>query len=211
MAFGDVVKYVTTPASLLLGVVFDGVNLYYTDYKTGRLYMCDRNGNVIRSAVVTGASGVLGVGTNGNFLVIRRVSPTPVVNQFLDKATLAVVSQTTLNNASNTQIYDYAFDGKGWWLANTYNNRIDYANPELTYLVRTFPHPGSQAIAIATDGKDLYVADLTDHLIYKMDKYGNVIARAPTPTTSPRGMTFDGKYLWLSEQVNYRIYCISIN
>jgi len=55
---------------------------------------------------------------------------------------------------------------------------------------------GSWLTGLSWDGSELWLADEATSIIYKLDTQGNNYNFYLAPASSPRGLTFDGNYLW---------------
>lgn len=55
----------------------------------------------------------------------------------------------------------------------------------------------------------LWAADATNLEIIKLDERGNIVKSLPSPCDNPSGIAFDGETLWVSDEVESRIYNIS--
>lgn len=55
----------------------------------------------------------------------------------------------------------------------------------------------------------LWIADGHNKEIIKLDAYNKVIKQLPSPGDSPDGLAFDGKYLWVSDSKDSKIYKVS--
>ncbi len=65
-------------------------------------------------------------------------------------------------------------------------------------VIESFDAPGYEPAGLAFDGKYLWVADLSEDKIYKLDISGNVIDSFDTPGNLPRDLAWDGQYLWVA-------------
>lgn len=79
---------------------------------------------------------------------------------------------------------------------------------ELNYkIIISFPTPGSSPQGLAWDGENLWIADDSTNLIYKIKpSTGKTLLAFVAPSSEPRGLAWDGNYLLLSENQNNKIY-----
>jgi len=57
----------------------------------------------------------------------------------------------------------------------------------------------------------LWAADATNLELIKLNDRGNLLKSLPSPTDNPSGIAFDGKNLWVSDEVESKIYNVSID
>ncbi len=97
-----------------------------------------------------------------------------------------------------------------------YNTDGFYHIPrDIVYLNRIVGTP-VKICALAWEGECcgkgfLWVADALNKEIIKLTGNYELVKKIPSPATSPTGLTFDGKYLWVSDSSSSMIYKISAN
>jgi len=78
-----------------------------------------------------------------------------------------------------------------------------------TRIISSYPSPGPSPQGLAWDGKNLWVADDSTNLIYKVNpSTGETILSFASPSLEARGLALDGHHLILSESQNSKIYIL---
>ena len=108
---------------------------------------------------------------------------------------------------------DLAWDGRYLWAAILQSGPIIRINPSTGLEVGSIPAPGRnpRPFGLAYANGYLYVGDDETDTIFKLNpKTGAVVDSWPAPGTYPGGLTFDGRYLWVSDFISDRIYRMDI-
>ncbi len=97
------------------------------------------------------------------------------------------------------------WDGTDLWLlderrliANDRSAIISRLDPNDLTVVESFPVPGTELYGLAWDGSAFWTIDISENAIYRFDSEGNVLAEFSSPVDDPRGITYDGKHLWVA-------------
>ena len=113
-----------------------------------------------------------------------------------------------------------AWDGRHLWSADYKSRKIYKIDPKNGEVIKSINLPGKCCSGLAWDGSHLWSADICAYSatifeigagakIYKIDpKNGEVIKSIKSAHTSPRGLAWDGSYLWYIDEYMYweRIY-----
>ena len=104
-----------------------------------------------------------------------------------------------------------AWDGETLWiLTRTALTRVD---PQTGEILKQLPLPGGEVTAVAWDGQRLLVTERSILLLIALSPLdGHALASWPLPDSilSPVGLAWDGRTLWLSEEVDGTIYQIRL-
>jgi outer membrane protein assembly factor BamB len=112
-----------------------------------------------------------------------------------------------LENAAFTPV-SLAYGGGALWVGNLTDRRIYEVNPATGEVLRWLTGPGTASYGVATQGivvgsttgmswADGALWTISGTTLYKLDpQTGLVITYVAAPATSPRGLAYDGRYLW---------------
>ena len=77
----------------------------------------------------------------------------------------------------------------------------------MTAIIDRWPAPAPQPNGLQAADDSLWLIDQHDNHLYKLDYAdGSVLARVPTDTDHPSGVTLGGGYVWVASTVGSRIY-----
>lgn len=207
MVFGDIIKSFASPALNPGGITFDGKNLLVCCGGDGRIHEIDRQiGSSIRSfpyiAFLLGLEMMENTllqsdGTNIIYITDmlgNRIRTLPGIETFIYGLTWmggGMIIQTAYNAGTGRNSYlSFRERGSSW----TRVRRVD-TNVGL--------------LGICFDGKDIYGVEYDPaNRIVKISIDGNII-NSVAFLTRPRGITFDGKNLWVTNDTTDLIYCVS--
>ncbi len=206
----------TTYWNQAYGICGDGTNLFVssgtsttTVYNYGRIYKLDLNGNIVDSVNSTtisfGQSQGLGYDEASNFYYVKRYTASCTII----KSTSNGVIIDSLR--SSRYIGDVVWDGNYLWATQYYPNpgRVLKVDWNTKSIVDSFFTYGDQPTGIAWDGNYIYYAmDILSgepnlNLLYVYDPVRRDTVKTiqmpepPTTDSNPRGLGYDGEYLWL--------------
>jgi hypothetical protein len=106
------------------------------------------------------------------------------------------------------EVGEIAFDGTDFWGADYINDaiiRFNFAGQELQRL----SFAGMDVNSVEWDGATLRVLDLPAGRIYQIDPAGSgtILGYISTPP-DPRGLAFDGHYLWVNSRDTREVYAL---
>lgn len=206
----------TTYWNQAYGICGDGTSLFVssgtsttTVYNYGRIYKLDYNGNIIDSVnsttITFGQSQGLGYDEASNFYYVKRYTASCTI---IKSSPIGVIIDSL---RSTRYIGDVVWDGNYLWATQYYPNpgRVLKVDWNTKSIVDSFWTYGDQPTGIAWDGNYLYYAmDIFSpepnlNLIYVYDPVKRdtvktiAMPEAPTTDSNPRGLGYDGEYLWL--------------
>lgn len=208
MTFGDIIRSFSPPALDPGGIVFNGKNLMVACGGDGRIHEVDREtGLSIRSFPYI--SFRLDLGLMGNMLLQTNGTTTIYVTDLLGNLIYTLP-------AIESYVYGLTWMGGGIIIQTAYNLPAD-RNSYLSFRERGSSwarvrrvDTGVRLAGLCFDGKDIYGMDYVTFRITKINIDGEVIASTPF-ANRPLGVAFDGKYLWVTNDVTDLIYCVSLN
>ena len=200
MALGTVIRTFAAPGASPKSVVSTGHHLWYIGNTPSAIVELD---------IWTGA-------------VIRTIATGVVFGMTFDGVDLWYISGGVVNRfkiSTGTSIAEFAapaastdlcWDGDGLWVC--YQNRF----------VGKFSRTGALKIVhilaagvfagIAFDGKYLYIANDATNVLHRISPItGTIIDTVASPSTSPRGLCWDGRALWHCDDSTDMIYQIAVN
>jgi len=197
------------------GAFADSTHLYMssgttsTVFNRGHIYKLDFNGNVVDS-VVTGLNSSQGLAWDGShFWYIRGSGST---GRMYRVSTAGAIVDSIIPPSNLQYMGGACWVGTGLWVSNYFPNDAAglYKYDVVTKtIIDTLPTIGQQPQGVAWDGQYLYYAmDLNStepnlNLIYVVDPVTRDTVRTipmpegPTTDSNPRGLAWDGNYLWL--------------
>ena len=213
MTFGDIIKTIAPPALNPAGIAFNGKNLLVACGGDGNIHEIDRQtGSSVRSFPYIGIQlglecledGRLLQGNGTNLIYLTDLQGN-LIRTF---------------PGINTYVYGIT-DTEGGIFIQTAYDTVGALNSLLIYrefsrlapeIRRVNTAVGLWAlIGLCFDGKDLYAGRYTGVTgIMKFSIDGELIEQAAFPDR-PMGVTFDGKNLWVTNDVTDLIYCMSVN
>lgn len=178
-------------------------------FNRGHIYSLDSNG-VVLDSVVTGLNSSQGLAWDGEFFWYIRGSGT--TGRIYKVNTAGAVVDSIIPPSTTWFLGGACWDGTGLWVSlyspNTSAGLYKY-NVTTKTIIDTIPSIGQQPQGIAWDGEYLYYAmDLNStepnlNLIYVVDPVTRDTVRTipmpegPNVDSNPRGLAWDGRYLWL--------------
>ncbi|HET6272288.1 MAG TPA: choice-of-anchor D domain-containing protein [Bacteroidota bacterium] len=197
------------------GAFADSTHLYMSSgtttavFSRGHVYKLDFNGNVVDS-VVTGLNSSQGLAWDGShFWYIRGSGSTGRIYRV---STAGALVDSIIPPSTTWFLGGACWDGTGLWVSlyspNAQAGLYKYDVVTKT-IIDTIPSIGQQPQGTAWDGQYLYYAmDLNStepnlNLIYVVDPVtGDTVRTIPMPESptidsNPRGLAWDGNYLWL--------------
>lgn len=203
MTLGDVVSSFASPSTKPYGLAFDGKHLWHSDWGTLTIYQLDRNGNILRS-FPSPSTVPRDMSFDGNHLWVE---DDDLIYQLDISGN--ILRSITPPAHSVLMLCEYV-DGK-IWTGGYFPNEVDLIDI-IGNKIRSFGIPINYPNAICFDGKNLWITDVVNSIIYCFSVTGEQLLTFSSPTSYPRGITFDGKYLWLAEDGGTdRIYQISLS
>lgn len=197
------------------GAFADSTHLYMSSgtttavFNRGHIYKMDFNGNVVDS-VVTGLNSSQGLAWDGtHYWYIRGSGSSGRIYRI---STAGAVVDSIIPPSTTWFLGGACWDGTGLWVSLYSPNasaglyKYDVATKTI---VDTIPSIGQQPQGITWDGQYLYYAmDLNStepnlNLIYVVNPATGDTVRTismpepPTVDSNPRGLAWDGQYLWL--------------
>jgi len=212
--FGVIIQTFASPDVRPSGLGFDGENLWVvTDGPIPMLWKLDpTDGSVLDSMLAPVAESVLGLDHDGNALWGSTQVPEEVFSASSSDG--SVISSFTSPMAAPTGI---VWDGLDLWHAGT-GADLQLLNKNDGSMIRSLPAPGQLAPrGMAWDGTTLWLVDAAgtnDDAIYQLDPATGaakiVFVPAGDPLTWMSGLTYDGKYLWMSDLEDAEIHKVEL-
>ncbi len=207
MALGDVIRTFAAPGVLVQDLAFDGKDLWHTDLVN--IYQIDRLTGTVKFSFALG--DIYGLTFDGNSLWGSTITPTNLIYQ-IDRITGAIIrSFPTPDN----YISGLAFDGKHLWLANqdiAGDPRLIYqVDPFTGAVLRSFASPSSVSSGLTFDGKSLWHVDYSLNMLWEIDRVTGAVINSVVLGDQPKGITFDGKYVWIAYRTDLTIRQVSLN
>ncbi len=207
----------TTYWNTAYGIAADSTALYISSttstttlFNYGRIYKLDHNGQVLDSVTSTTTTfgqsqGLAYDGTN--FYYVRRYTSSCTVI----KTTPAGVIIDSMRIGSSRYVGDAAWGGSHLWVTLYSPNpgrvlKIDWGTKTVVDSIWTI---GDQPTGVAWDGQyiyyamDIFSSEPNLNLIYVVDPISKDTVRtitmpeSRTTDSNPRGLAYDGNYLWL--------------
>jgi hypothetical protein len=144
----------------------------------------------------TGATGAYGVLiAMGRVFVTAHTSPGRL---YMIDPTLAPGAVTTVSNSLGINSEGIAFDGTNIWTANDGGSvsKITPGNSPASWTVSTFTTGFSQPIGAVFGGSNVWIADLGDNTLKKLNSDGSVAQSIPVGVR-PSHSAFDGRNIWV--------------
>jgi outer membrane protein assembly factor BamB len=92
------------------------------------------------------------------------------------------------------------------WISSSSDHALLQYDLETETVVRSLPVPCFEAAGLTYDGKDFWVADYSKKTIYRISPEGDVLNSYNTPYSTPWGLAWDGRYLWICDVYGFKEY-----
>lgn len=206
MAFGDIVRSFAFAPLNPYGVSFDGKNLLVRSEATGQIYSVDR---------ATGAL-VRRFASQGNVIDIHYEDGKVFETRHIDNHVLYCDLAGNLIKdlgavAGATLIFGIGCLHDGMLVIADYTGtRLWFVEKSSARVINSW-NVGFGCFGVCFDGKDVYIGKYSvPYGLYKFDLIGNLL-RSVALGLRPMGLVHDGKYLWTADDLNDKIYCVSVN
>lgn len=152
----------------------------------------------------TGATGAVGVVVaTGKVFVTGRTVPGSLYQIDPTQPAGAVTTCCTLGNLSQA----IAFDGQSLWVANS-GGSVSIVTPNPT-LVTTISTGFVQPMGVLFDGVNVWVTDIGDNTLKKLDSNGGVLLSLPMGDNSAPGFpVFDGTNIWVPNRLSNEVVVV---
>jgi glutamine cyclotransferase len=127
----------------------------------------------------------------------------------LDPSTCQVVHSIPLPGTYPTGL---AWDGTHLWAADGNSEKIYRLDPSSGAIEVELDSPGSFPNGLGFGGADLIASDSASNInsdpdeLHRISVTGTLLLREPSPGEHPSGVTFDGEYVWHSDNIRDEIY-----
>lgn len=192
---GVLASTITIPA-VPNDIAWDGANLWMVEGGGDTIQKLDATGASLSSIPVpSGATGGQGITFVGSDLYLADDNTDRIF--LVDQATGTGLYSFAAPNVASKGI---AWDGTDLWVSN-----INVSGSKFIYRVRltqrvktSIPAPDGTGVGLTFDGTNLRVSSTTATAkIFEVDPAGgSIVAQFSSPSTSPRGLGWDGTNLW---------------
>lgn len=200
-SFGDIISSFISGFSVPRGLTWDGVSLWANPEEAAKIVSFTPAGSVVSSFTVAGVSFFIsGLGFDGNnlYVVIPDAAPDRKVHEITRTGTL---------------VSSFAFDQNGMrsivWDGSNFQLSVEGSVDKIFKLehdgtvVSSFASPDTSPQGVAWDGTYIFNNDNSADKMYQLTTTGTIVSSFAL--TDGHGLTWDGKNLWVSENVNDKI------
>jgi len=205
-----VVNEFPSPSIIPFGLAWDGNYLWHADRASKLIYkLSPANGSIITSftppAPISDPAGLTWGGSylwcadwSGGMIYKLNVSTKTIVNSF---------------RSPEGSPFGLAWDGKYLWCAEVFAGRLYKLNPSDGSVILSFEFPFWLS-GLTFDGTSFWITGQEpvvngDCQIYLVSSSGEILSVYQPPGKIPRGLTWDGEYLWNSDNYTHTIYQIN--
>lgn len=209
MAFGNVIQSFAFAPLNPTGITFDGKNLLVTRADVaGLVHSIDRATGAIVNTFSKQANCYGLHYDSGKVFQTRGGTDQHVL--YCDVAGNLIRDLGAIPGA--VEIYGMDSLDDGTLIVTDYNQTEIWfiERSDATHLIRSWDVGFVRPYGCAFDGEFIYVVDYFSFRIVKFDVDGRQINTASVPQR-PLDLTYDGKYLWVTNDLTDRIYCVSVN
>ena len=200
MAFGTVIRPLPAPGAEPKSVVSTGHHFWYIGNGPSAITKLDIwTGTSIRTIATGVVFGMTFDGvdlwyiTGGNANRFKIDTGTSIVEFGLPAAST-----------------DLCWDGDGLWVC--YQNRFVGKLSRMGVLTTVYILAAGAFAGIAFDGTHLYLANDATNVLHRISPVtGTIIDTVASPSTSPRGLCWDGRTLWHCDSQSDVIYQIAVS
>lgn len=188
-----IVNYINLPSPDIGDITWDGSTLLCIG-RSGTIYSINKvNGAVIRTiqSPLPSPSGLVYDGTG---LWISSPAQSEILK--INIVSGEIIKRT---GVQRLQLSSLAWDGENLLGYDQITKRIYKINEETGEIISSIKIPGFDTGGIAFVNGNIWISDPLSVLIYKLNSEGKVLSTYSSPGQSPRGLTYDGAYLWNSD------------
>jgi YVTN family beta-propeller protein len=179
-----------TLAAGVLGVTFDGTNIWVGNFTTDTVAKIDPVSGAVLTTVAVGHQPAH-LAFDGSFVWVANSGANTLSK--INPATNAVVDTVTVAATP----WGLAFDGTSLWVSNFGAAKVTRLNPTTDTVITTVD-VGTNPGGIAFDGSNIWVANFAVASLMKIDRSTNTVAQTVTSLSFPNEIAFDGKLLWVT-------------
>jgi len=135
-------------------MLFDGSNIWVTNYDSSSLSVVNQSGEVVKTLVLPRGSDPEGILYDGKYIwTANNGIGANTVSKF-DDATMTFIATYPVGNGPD----GLAFDGTYVWVTNSYSDNVMKLDRETGAILRTYP-TGTYPLSIVFDGKNMWVGN----------------------------------------------------
>lgn len=188
-----IVNYISLPTLDIGDLTWDGSTILCVS-KGGTIYSLNRvNGSVVRTipSPIPSSTGLVYDGTG---LWVSSPNHPEIVK--INIVSGEIIKRT---GVQALQVSSLAWDGSALWGYDQITKKIYKINQETGEIVSSLKIPGFSAGGIVFVEGNIWVSDPLSALIHKISIDGKVLSTYSSPGQTPKGLTYDGTYLWNSD------------
>ena len=207
----DVVKSFPSPSTIPFGLTWDGKYLWHSDRASGLIYKLNpADGSIITSFhPPKPISDPAGLTWDGRYLWCADWSGGMIYK--LDVSTTSIVKSFPSPDGSP---FGLAWDGKYLWCVEVFASRLYKLNPSDGSVMLSFEFPFWLS-GLTFDGTHFWLTGQEPVVngarqIYLVSLSGDILSEYQPPGEGPKGLTWDGKYLWNCDNNTDTIYQLNL-
>lgn len=187
----EVLRSLPAPGAYLCGLTWDGLRLWHSDQRAGRVYALDPDdGTVLHTIPCPGARADV-TWQDGR---LWQIGERPKRFLVLDPQTGEVVERRAIRPSSG-RVCGAEARPDGVWVCLRRPAVVQLRSTETVAVLREFPVAGNPSGLTEVDGV-VYYTDFEDVVVRGYDVTTGEQVFAQAATGSPTGLTYDGRHLW---------------
>ena len=206
-----IVSSCPSPASIPVGLTWDGSHLWVAEFGTRRAFRLDPSDCSVVSSFTLPGTFPAGLAFDGTYLW-HADSNSDTYYQ-IDPSDGSVVDSFASPGVFPTGL---TFHGGSLWgadvgcLSSACADNV-YESSSLGVLLNTYAPPAAFPTGLTSDGVNLWHSDNNSDLIYKINPAGfTVLDSFPAPGSFSNDLAWDGRFLWVAERQNERLFKIDV-
>ena len=200
-----------SPASVPVGLTWDGSHLWVAEFGTRRAFRVDPSDCSVVSSFQLPGTFPAGLAFDGTYLW-HADSNSDMYYQ-IDPSDGSVVSSFASPGIFPTGLAFHAGDVWGADVGCLNSACADniYVTSPLGVLQNTLAPPAAFPTGLASDGVNLWHSDNNSDLIYKINPAGfTVLDSFPAPGSFSNDLAWDGRFLWVAETQNEQLFQLDV-